>query len=132
VNSGLPRRLPGLVVAGMGDELDDDPEAERDEHARLRYPRWEAEYRLKVLDELAEHQRMLLFSTRPAHMGLGTGGSETVAELVNTHRPRLAVCDGPQRSVTLGITLVVAPGDATDGCYAIAALRSQQVELLAV
>ena len=119
-----------VVVAGMGGEIDDDPEAERDERTRLRYPRWEAEYRLKVLDELAEHMRVLLFCTRPAHKGMAEGGSETVAELINTHRPRLAVCDGERGSEMLGKTLVVAPGSMTDGYCAIVDLRSQDVELV--
>jgi hypothetical protein len=119
-----------VVVAGMGGELDDDPDSERDERTRLRYPRWEAEYRLKVLDELAEHARILLFCTPPAHKGMGTQGSDTVAELVNTHRPRLAVCDGERGAVMLGVTLVVAPGSMVDGCCAIADLRSQHVDLV--
>jgi Icc-related predicted phosphoesterase len=119
-----------VVVAGMGGELDDDPEAERDERTRLRYPRWEAEYRLKVLDELAEHARMLLFCTRPVHKGLHRGGSETVTELVNTHRPRLAVCGGERGAEMLGVTLVVSPGSMTDGCFTIADLHKQEIDLV--
>jgi hypothetical protein len=119
-----------VVVAGMGGEVDDDPDSERDERTRLRYPRWEAEYRLKVLDELAEHGRILLFCTPPAHKGLGMQGSETVAELVNTYRPRLAVCDGERGSAMLGVSLVVAPGRMTDGSCAIVDLRSQHVDFV--
>jgi hypothetical protein len=119
-----------IVVAGMGGELDDDPEAERDERTRLRYPRWEAEYRLKLLNELAEHARMLLFCTPPVHKGLGRGGSETVTELVNTHRPRLAVCGGERGAEMLGVTLVVAPGSMSDGSFTIANLHSQDIELI--
>jgi Icc-related predicted phosphoesterase len=118
-----------VVFAGLGGQIDDDPEAERDELERLRYPRWEAEYRLKLLDELAEHQRVLLFSTPPAHKGLGSSGSEAVAELVNTFRPRLVVCGGERGAEQLGASLVVAPGDLSDGHYAIADLHSHQVEL---
>jgi hypothetical protein len=54
-------------------------------------------------------------------------GSDAVAELVNTHRPRLAVCGGEPGAVTL----VVAPGSLLDGNRAIADLHSQDVELVA-
>lgn len=116
------------LVAGFGGEVSDDPDAERDESRRLRYPRWEAEYRLKFLHELEENQRMLLFSTPPAHKGLGTDGSEVLAELVNTHRPRLVVCGGPRISEMLGRSLVVAPGSLREGHYAIADLNSHELE----
>jgi hypothetical protein len=32
------------------------PDVARDESARLSYPRWEREYRLKLVRELAEHE----------------------------------------------------------------------------
>jgi Icc-related predicted phosphoesterase len=119
-----------VVVAGIGGEIDDDPGGERDEHTRLRYPRVEAEYRLKVLDELGEHERVLLFWSRPAHKHLGVGGSETVAELVKTYRPRLVVCDGGRGTETLGKhSLVVAPGSLRDGHYAVVDLLRHDVEL---
>jgi uncharacterized protein len=117
------------VIAGMGGEISDDLDANRDEIERLRYPRWEAEYRLKVLDEHAEHERMLVFATAPAHKGRGTPGSEAVAELINTHRPRLVVCGGPRRTETLGRSMVVAPGELADGHYALADIRSRDVVL---
>jgi uncharacterized protein len=117
------------VIGGIGGEIDDSPEAERDEQQRLRYPRIEAEYRLKLLDELGEHERMLLFWSRPAHKRLEQGGSETVAELVNTYRPRLVVVGGPQGSEQLGTSLVVAPGSLRDGAYAVVDLRHGSVEL---
>ena len=117
------------VIAGLGGEISDDLDANRDEIERLRYPRWEAEYRLKVLDEHAEHERILVFATPPAHKGLGTLGSEAVAELINTHRPRLVVCGGPRRTETLGRSTVVAPGELADGHYALADLRSRKVEM---
>jgi Icc-related predicted phosphoesterase len=117
------------VVAGLGGEIDDDPDAERDEHARLRYPRMEAEYRLKLLEQLGEHERMLLFWSRPAHKRLDPGGSETVADLVNTYRPRLVICGGAYRSERLGTSMVVAPGSLCEGRYAFVDLRSETVEL---
>jgi uncharacterized protein len=118
-----------LVVAGMGGEITDDPEAERDEVTRLRYPRWEAEYRLKILNELGEHRSILLFSTQPAHKGPHTGGSEAVAELISTHRPALAVCDGQRGTEMLGRSVVVAPGSLRDGHFAIADLQQREVNL---
>jgi Icc-related predicted phosphoesterase len=117
------------LVAGMGGEISDDPEAARDELERLRYPRWEAEYRLKILAELAEHECILVFATPPAHKGRGTPGSEAVAELINTHRPRLVVCGGERRTETLGRSTIVAPGGLGDGHYAVADIRRHDVEL---
>jgi uncharacterized protein len=116
-----------VVVAGMGGEVSDEPGAERDEIGRLRYPRWEVEYRLKVLAEHPEHERILVFSTPPAHKGQDLPGSEALAELVNTHRPRLVVCGGDRHTELLGRSTVVAPGDLTDGHYAIADLRHREV-----
>jgi Icc-related predicted phosphoesterase len=118
-----------MAIAGMGGEIDDDPESARDEEQRLRYPRWEAEYRLKILGELGELERILLFSTPPAHKGLGTPGSETVSELITTYRARLAVVGGPRTSETLGRTMVVAPGALRDGHYATVDLAAKDVEL---
>jgi Icc-related predicted phosphoesterase len=118
-----------VVVAGMGGEVSDQPGADRDEVRRLRYPRWEAEYRLKILAEHAEHERMLAFSTPPAHKGLGLPGSEAVAELVNTHRPRLVVCGGERHTETLGRSTIVAPGDLSDGHYAVADLQRRDVAM---
>jgi Icc-related predicted phosphoesterase len=121
-----------VVVAGMGGGISDDPEAPRDEEERLTYPRWEAEYRLKLVSELDEHQRMLLFHSPPAHKGddgAAHGGSEAVAELIATLRPRLVVCGGPQRTELIGRSLVVAPGSlAEDGAYAIADMHTREVE----
>jgi uncharacterized protein len=116
-----------VLVAGMGGEISDEPDADRDEIGRLRYPRWELEYRLKVLAEHPEHERILAFSTPPAHKGRGLPGSEAVAELVNTHRPRLVVCGGERHTELLGRSTIVAPGDLTDGHCAIADLRHREV-----
>jgi Icc-related predicted phosphoesterase len=114
------------VVAGLGGEVVDDPDAPREEIAMLRYPRWEAEYRLKAIDGLDEHQVVLLFATRPAHKGRGTGGSEALAELVATHRARLCVCGGWRGTELIGRTLVVAPGEVGEGHYAIADLEARE------
>ena len=118
-----------VVVAGLGGEVSDDPDAIRDEVQRLRYPRWEPEYRLKLVRELGEHQLVLLFWTPPAHKGLGTPGSEALAELVATHRPRLVVCGGERGTELLGRSLIVAPGQLRDGHCAVADLHSRTAEL---
>ena len=121
---------PGhILVSGIGGEVSDDPDEERDEVQRLRYPRWEAEYRLKLLRELDEYQLVLVFSTPPAHKGLGTAGSEVLAELVNTHRARLVVCGGARGAEVLGRSMVVAPGSLREGQYAVADIHSHEVEL---
>jgi uncharacterized protein len=120
---------PGPVLfAGFGGDVSDDPDAAREESARLSYPRWEPEYRLKLVRELAEHELVLLLATPPAHKGHGSTGSEALAELVGSYRPRLVVCGGEQRTETLGRSLVVAPGRLADGHYAVVDLHSRDVE----
>lgn len=118
-----------VVFGGLGGEVGDDPADQREEHERLRYPGWEAEYRLKVLAELGEHERVLLFSTPAAHKGLGAPGSEVLAELVGTLRPRLVVCGGEPGQRMLGRSMVVAPGSLHDGRYAFVDLYAREAEL---
>jgi Icc-related predicted phosphoesterase len=128
---GTAAFAPGYVLfAGFGGEVGDDPDGARDERERLRYPRWEAEYRLKLVRELDEHQLVLLFSTHPAHKGHGTAGSEALAELIGTYRPRLVVCGGDRGDEMLGRSLVVAPGSLADGHYAVVDLHAHQVQHL--
>lgn len=117
-----------VVFAGLGGTIDDDPDAAREEIAALRYPRWEAEYRLRILDELGGQQRVLLFTTPPAHKGRDLPGSEVVAELIATHRARLAVCGGEPATELIGRTLVVAPGRLADGRFAVADLHAREAE----
>jgi Icc-related predicted phosphoesterase len=117
-----------ILFAGLGGEIDDDPGAARDETERLHYPRWEPEYRLKLLREFPEHETVLLFCTPPAHPQT-TGGSDVVAELISTYRARLAVCTGEPATFTLGRSMVVAPGSLVEGQYAVADLRAREVEL---
>ncbi|MDX6649308.1 MAG: uncharacterized protein QOJ97_1259 [Solirubrobacteraceae bacterium] len=128
---GTAALAPGghVVFAGLGGEVVDEPGAVRDESERLRYPGWEAEYRLKIVHEFDEHQLVLLLSSHPAHKGLGTPGSEVLAELIGTHRARLVVCGGPRGTETLGRSLVVAPGTLREGHYAVADLQAQSGEL---
>jgi uncharacterized protein len=118
-----------VLFAGFGGEVSDDPEAEREEIDRLSYPRWEPEYHLKIVREFDEHQVVLLFSTPPAHKGVGSEGAEVLAELVATYRPRLVVCGGERGSELIGRTPVVAPGSLREGYYAIADIHSHDVQL---
>jgi Icc-related predicted phosphoesterase len=129
VHGGVAFSADGqLVFAGFGGEVSDELDAPRDEIDHLRYPRWEAEYRLKVLHELDEHQFVLLFWTPPAHKGLNRPGAEVLAELIATHRPRLAVSAGEQGKEMIGRTLIVSPGNLQDGEYAIADVHSHDVQ----
>ena len=72
---------------------------------------------------------VLVFWTQPSHKGLGAPGSELLAELVNSHRPRLVVCGGERRTAMLGQSLIVAPGSLHDGHYAVADLHTREVDL---
>jgi Icc-related predicted phosphoesterase len=118
-----------VVFAGLGGHISDDPDHEREEQSRLSYPRWEPEYRLKLVRELEEHQLVLLFATPPMHKGRGVPGSEVLTELIATERPRLVVCGGPRTTELIGRTNVVAPGSLADGHYAFAELYGHEVEL---
>jgi uncharacterized protein len=121
-----------VVFAGLGGTIDDDPDAAHEEVAALRYPRWEPEYRLRILNELDAQQSVLLFATPPAHKGLDLPGSEVVAELVATHRARLVVCGGGPATELIGRALVVAPGSLSDGRFAVADLHAREAQLLAL
>jgi Icc-related predicted phosphoesterase len=121
---------PGHVVfAGLGGEIVDDPNTIRAEEALLRYPGWEAEYRLKVLSELDEHPIVLMFATAPAHKGLGDPGSEVVAELIKTYSPHVAIVGGGDpKQEQLGRSLVVCPGSLAQGDYALVEVKGKKVE----
>jgi Icc-related predicted phosphoesterase len=120
-----------VLFAGMGGEISDDPEGPRSEDQRLRYPRWEPQYRLRLLGEFDYNELVLLFWTPPAHSDLNGDGSEVVTELVGTYRPRLVVSGGPRGVHEIGKSVMVAPGSLQDGHYAIAELRTRTVELRA-
>jgi uncharacterized protein len=117
------------LFAGIGGDVDDDPEGPRDEVDRLRYPRWEAEYRLRIIGEFDGVHTMLLFSTPPAHKGLHAAGSQVLAELVATYRARLVVCGGERMTELLGRSLVVAPGSLCAGHFAVVDLHAREAEL---
>jgi uncharacterized protein len=115
------------LFAGMGGEIVDDPDEPGDER-QLRYPGWEAEYRLKVVHQF-EQVRILMFTTPPAHKGLGEPGSEVVAELLKTHRARFALVPGDEPAAEwLGTTLVVTPGRFDEGKVAFIDLHEEAIE----
>jgi Icc-related predicted phosphoesterase len=116
-----------VVFAGFGGEVSDDPAAPRDEAGRLSYPRWEPEYRLKVIREFDEHQLVMIFATPPTRAPDDSSGSEVLAELVGTYRPRLVVTGGEQRQGLIGRSLIVAPGSLRAGDYAIVDLQDHSV-----
>jgi uncharacterized protein len=120
-----------VLFAGMGGEIVDDPETEREERTTLRYPGWEVEYRLKVIDALThDYPKVFAFTTVPAHKGLDQPGSEVVAELIKTHNPRVALVGGGEgvRWELLGSTLVVLCGSLASGEYATVDLQDRTVE----
>jgi uncharacterized protein len=92
----------------------------------------EAEYRLKVLGLLDYNELVMLFASAsasaPAHKGRHVPGSEGVAELVGTYRPRLVVCRGERGTELLGKSLVVAPGLLSEGHYAVADPHARTAE----
>jgi Icc-related predicted phosphoesterase len=121
-----------VLFAGMGGEIVDDPETEREEQTALRYPGWEVEYRLKVVDALPTTTPRCSFTTVPAHKGLGQPGSEVLAELIKTHNPRVALVAGGDgvRQELLGSTLVVLSGSLGSGECAVVDLQDRTVEPL--
>jgi hypothetical protein len=119
-----------VLFAGLGGEISDDPEQPREEREQLRYPRWEAEYRLKLLAEVDYSEVVLLFWTPPAHKGQALAGSDVVAELVGTYRPRLVVCGGERRVAEIGRSIAVSPGELERGHYAVADLHRRTAELM--
>jgi Icc-related predicted phosphoesterase len=118
-----------LLFSGMGGEIVDDPDTVRAEEALLRYPGWEVEYRLKTLRDFDEYQKVLLFTTPPAHKGLGEPGSDVVAHLVKTYDARLAIVAGDNpRQERLGRTLVVCPSRLDHGDFALVDFDELAVE----
>ncbi len=125
---------PGpTLFTGMGGEVVDDPDAMRVEESALRYPGWEVEYRLKFISELKDYPRVLLFATPPAHKGLHGPGSEVLAELINTYRPRLAIVAGEHPTEEqLGTTRIVCPGRLDLGHYVTVDFSGPTVETVAL
>jgi uncharacterized protein len=118
-----------VLFAGIGGDIVDDPETLRSEEALIRYPGWEAEYRLKVVGEFKDYPKVFLFTTRPAHKGLHEAGSEVLAELINTYRPRFVVTAGDEPfEEGLGTAVVLAPGRLDQCRYALIDFHSSAVE----
>jgi Icc-related predicted phosphoesterase len=118
-----------VLFAGMGGEIVDDPDTVRSEEALIRYPGWEAEYRLKVVSEFKDYAKVFLFTTRPAHKGLRESGSRVLAELIKTHRPRIVITGGDEPSEErLGTSLVLSPGRLDRGRYALIDFHNAAVE----
>ena len=83
----------------------------------------------QTIGELKDYEKVFLFATQPAHKGLHAAGSETLAELINTYRPQLAVVAGNGVAETrLGRTLVVCPGRLEQGQYALIDLHELSVQ----
>jgi hypothetical protein len=121
---------PGsLVFTGLGGTVSDEPHATREERDQLCYPGWELEYRLKFLNELKDYQKVFLFSTPPEHKGFHKPGSATIAEFIKSYKPRLVLVDGtaPKHEL-LGTSLVVMPGNLTEGTFSFLDLREQTVQ----
>jgi Icc-related predicted phosphoesterase len=118
-----------VAFAGMGGAVSDDPNVLREEDKSLRYPRWEAAYRLKIVTVLDNNELVMLFATPPAHKGRNLPGSDAVAELIGTYRPRLVVTGGEAQIAEIGRSLIVAPGSLAEGSYAVAHLHTRTAEL---
>jgi uncharacterized protein len=109
-----------VLFAGMGGVIEDDPRTLQGEDVLIRYPGWEVERRLRVINVLDAPQKVFLFATPPAHKGLHSPGSKVLAALIKRYRPRLVVVAGEHPSqALLGKTLVVCPGRAQIGAYAL-------------
>jgi uncharacterized protein len=122
---------PGHVLfAGMGGEIADDPDADRSEESSLRYPGWEAEYRLKTIREFKDYPMVFLFTSPPAYKGGREPGSAALTELIKTYRPRVAIVAGDGVAEGwVAKTLVVCPGRLDRGQYAFVDLDDLSVEV---
>jgi uncharacterized protein len=120
---------PGDVLfAGMGGVIHDDPRTLAGENVLIHYPGPEVHRRFKVIDAPDVQQKVFLFATAPAHKGLGMRGSEIVAEVVKTYRPRIVVVAGERAGqLSLGKSLIVWPGRAEIGWHGLVDVRARTV-----
>lgn len=117
-----------VLFCGMGGTIDDNPHTERDEISSVRYPSWEAEYRLKFLRELKDYEKIFLFTTSPAHKGLREPGSSILAEMIKTYNPRAVIVSGREpRHVMIANSLVITLGSLAEGSYSLIDLRNHEV-----
>jgi Icc-related predicted phosphoesterase len=112
-----------LAVAGFGGRI---TERERETESALRYPGWEARYRMAFLTQVDQALLVMVFHNPPARVGnldLVDGervGNEEVTELIGTWSPRVAVVAGDRAGRELyGTTVVVSPGRLDRGEYAV-------------
>jgi Icc-related predicted phosphoesterase len=112
-----------LALAGFGGRI---TEREREVESALRYPGWEARYRLAFLTQLDQPLLVLVFHTPPARvreLDVVDGqpaGSEAVTELIGTWSPKVAVVAGDRPGQQLyAATVVVSPGRLDRGEYAV-------------
>jgi Icc-related predicted phosphoesterase len=112
-----------LAFAGFGGRI---TEREREVEYALRYPGWEARYRVAFLAQLDQPLLVLVFHSPPARvreLDVVDGrpaGSETVTELIGTWSPKVAVVAGDRPGQQPhAATLVVSPGRLDRGEYAV-------------
>ena len=121
------------VISGLGGQI---TEADREEFFVLQYPRTEALHQLRLF-EYVEGPRILVLHTPPIGeiVDLDNGGhkgSEVVNELIETHRPKLAVAGhahDAQGREQIADTVVVNPGSLKGGNYAVVDLDSMEADL---
>ncbi len=110
-----------FVVAGFGGEI---THGEREHEALLLYPGWEAQFSLDFVRHL-DQDKILLFHTPPVDKFEEPGGHpghDAVSHIIKTYEPKFAICSragGPKGKMMVGTTLVVCPGQLSEGEYAL-------------
>jgi uncharacterized protein len=120
---GMPAVMGELAVGGFGGRI---TEHEREVESAVRYPAWEARYRMAFLTQVDQALLVLVFHTPPARVhdldlvhGRHTG-SEAVTELIGTWSPKVAVVAGHHAARGLyAATVVVSPGRLDHGEYTV-------------
>jgi Icc-related predicted phosphoesterase len=109
------------VVAGFGGEITD---GKREDETSLKYPSWEVQFSLDFLRHL-DQESLLIFHTAPEEEFddvAPSKGHEAVSHIIKTYSPRFAVCcrgGGSKGKLTVGSTLIVCPGQLSNGEYAV-------------
>jgi uncharacterized protein len=127
---GMHAVVRELAIAGFGGAI---VERERETETALRYPAWEARYRMAFVTQLDQPLLALAFHHPPAQvrsLDLVDGvhaGSEEVTELIGTWNPRVAVVAGASPGSELyADTVVVSPGRLDRGEYAVVDTRGRR------
>lgn len=120
---GMGASLGELAVTGFGGRI---TARERETESALRYPGWEARYRMAFLTRVDQALLVMVFHTPPARVGeldMVDGrhmGSEDVTELIGTWGPKVAVVAGDRPGKHMyGTTVVMSPGRLDRGEYAL-------------